>query len=72
MLDGAQPYCSTPTDSIKSVTDKLSKCTDEIKLWMSSNEINMNREKSAVFLCCSKTKLKLYYSCTVNKLVKSM
>ena len=54
ILGGIQRNCSVPTDSIKSMTDKLSLSTDDSKMWMSSIDLKMGREKTAVFFMLHK------------------
>ena len=40
--DDTQLYCSSPSDKIDTLLDKISTSTDDINLWMSANKLKMN------------------------------
>ena len=56
--DDTQLYCSSPSDQIESLLDKISTSTDDINLWMSANKLKMNNEKTEILLCGTNAKLK--------------
>ena len=56
--DDTQLYCSSPSDQIDSLLDKISKSTDDINLWMSANKLKMNNEKTEILLCGTNARLK--------------
>ena len=55
--DDTQLYCSSPSDQIESLLDKISTSTDDINLWMSANKLKMNNEKTEI-LCGTNARLK--------------
>ena len=56
--DGTQLYCSSPSDQIDSLLDKIFTSTDDINLWMSANKLKMNDEKTEILLCGTNARLK--------------
>ena len=56
--DDTQLYCSSPSDQIDSLLDKISTSTDDINLWMSANKLKMNNEKTEILLCGTNARLK--------------
>ena len=51
-------YCSSPSDQIDSLLEKVSTSTDDINLWMSANKLKMNNEKAEILLCSTNATLK--------------
>ncbi|MCP3852877.1 MAG: hypothetical protein GY694_22015, partial [Gammaproteobacteria bacterium] len=56
--DDNQLYPSIPIDCFESVTNDLSKCSDEIDSWMTSNKLKKNNDKTEMLLCGTTAKLK--------------
>ena len=56
--DDTQLYCSSPSDQIDLLLDKISTSTDAINLWMSANKLKMNNEKTQILLCGTNARLK--------------
>ena len=56
--DDNQLYCSSPSDQIDSLLDKISTSTDDINIWMSANKLKMNNEKTKILLCGTNARLK--------------
>ena len=55
--DDTQLYCSSPSDQIDSLLNKIYKSTDDINLWMSANKLKMNNEKTEILLCGTNARL---------------
>ena len=64
--DDTQLYPSMQSNNVNHMTDNLSKCTDDINIWMSANKLKMNNEKTEILLCGKNTKLKSVH----NKSIK--
>ena len=47
-----------PIDQFHSVTYDLSKCSEEINIWMTNNKLKMNNDKTEILLCGTNAKLK--------------
>ena len=56
--DDTQLCCSSPSDQIDSLLDKISTSTDDINLWMSANKLKMNNEKTEILLCGTNARLR--------------
>ena len=56
--DDPKLYCSSPSDQIDSLLDKISTSTDDINLWMSANKLKINNEKTEILLCGTNARLK--------------
>ena len=56
--DDTQLYCSSPSDQIHSLLDKISTSTVDINLWMSANKLKMNNEMTKILLCSTNARLK--------------
>ena len=56
--DDTQLYCSSPSDQIGSLLDKISTSTDDISLWILADKLKMNNERAEILLCDKNARLK--------------
>ena len=56
--DDTQLYCSSPSDQIDSLLDKLSTSTGDHNLWMSANKLKINNKKTEILICGTNARLR--------------